>query len=264
MAARSIPAERRFTFDEIPDLYDRVRPGYPESLCDDLVAISGLPAGGRVLEIGCGTGQLTVPLAERGYSILCLEPGPAIAAFARQKLEAFPRVEVVESTFEAWPSEPGAFDLVVSAQAFHWVEPEVGFAKAAEALTRSGVLAVVGNAHGSERSSIDDAVDAVYARHAPTLSGPPVTRWYAEGGPVAELFSSSGHFQPVERRHYPWSESYSADDYCDLLRTHSDHRLLPRDQRESLLRALSEVISSHGGTIDVEYTANLYAAARAA
>lgn len=264
MAARSIPAERRFTFDEIPDLYDRTRPGYPESLYDDLVAISRIPPGGRVLEIGCGTGQLTIPLAERGYSILCLEPGPSVADFARQKLSAFPRVEVVQSTFEAWSIEPGAFDLVVSAQAFHWVEPELRFAKAADALTRSGVLAVVGNAHDSEQSAIRDAVDAVYARHAPTLAGPPATRWYAEGGQVPELFSSSGYFEPVERRHYPWSRSYSADDYCDLLRTHSDHRLLPHGQRESLLRALSEAISSHGGTIDVPYTANLYAAARSA
>src|SRR5215210_5494927 len=61
----------RTTFDEAASLYDEVRPGYPEDLFDDIVSLSGIPSGGRILEIGCGTGQATVPFALRGYRDLC-------------------------------------------------------------------------------------------------------------------------------------------------------------------------------------------------
>lgn len=256
--------ERRFTFDEVPDLYDRNRPGYPKALFDDLVSLSGIPPEGRILEIGCGTGQATIPLAQRGFAVVCLEPGPSMARFARAKLARFPRVQVLRSTFEEWPVEHGAFSLVFSAQAFHWVAADVRFAKAALALDATGGLAVVGNAEVPERSSLREVIDAVYARHAPTLAGPPATRWYADEGPLSELFSDCDRFGPVTCRRYPWSRVYSPSDYCDLLRTHSDHRMLPADQLDSLLGALVEVIEAHGGAIEVAYDAHLYLARRPA
>ena len=104
----------------------------------------------------------------------------------------------------------------------------------------------------------------MYARHAPTLVGPPATRWYSEGGPVLKLFGASGCFGAVTSRVYPWSQTYSASEYCDLLRTSSDHRLLAHDQRELLFEALSKVIQSHGGSIEIAYDAHLYLAPRAA
>jgi len=255
--------ERRFTFDEVPELYDRNRPGYPAALFDDLISLSRIYPAARILEIGCGTGQATIPLAQRGFSVLCLEPGPAMARFAREKLARFPRVEVLESTFEEWSVEKGAFNLVFSSQAFHWVAAGVRFRKAAMALDSTGALAVVGNAVVLERSPLREAIDAVYARHAPTLVGPPATRWYSEEGPVSELFGASACFGPVTWRRYPWSQVYSPSEYCDLLRTHSDHRLLPRDRLEPLLEALSGLIQANGGEIEVAYDAHLYLARRA-
>ena len=65
-------------FDELAEDYDRTRPVCPPAMFDDLVALTGLSAGDRVLEIGCGTGQATVPLAERGSPLPRLtggEPG---------------------------------------------------------------------------------------------------------------------------------------------------------------------------------------------
>lgn len=256
--------ERRNTFDEVPELYNRNRPRYPDALFDDLVSLAGIDPGARILEIGCGTGQATIPLLQRGFLVLCLEPGPAMARFARAKLTRFPHATVLESNFEEWQVERGSFSLVVSAQAFHWVAADIRFKKAADALGAFGALAVIGNAVVLERSPLRTEIDAVYARHAPTLVGPPATRWYSEDGPVPELFATSGYFGPVSRRRYPWSRVYSPSEYCDLLRTHSDHRLLPEDRLDSLLAALSNVIQAHGGSIEVAYDAHLYIARRAA
>ncbi len=89
----------RTTFDEAASLYDEVRPGYPEDLFDDVVSLSGIPAGGGILEIGCGTGQATVPFARRGYRILCIELGENMAAVTRHNLEGYPQAEVRTGAF---------------------------------------------------------------------------------------------------------------------------------------------------------------------
>src|SRR5437879_5412170 len=89
---------RRESFDEVAELYDRARPGYPQRLIDDLVALTDLDKRCRVLEIGSGTGQLTVPLAERGLSVVAVELGSSLAEIARRKLAPFEHAEVVSPT----------------------------------------------------------------------------------------------------------------------------------------------------------------------
>ncbi|MBI2952658.1 methyltransferase domain-containing protein, partial [bacterium] len=82
----------RTVFDQAALDYDAVRPGYPEELIEDVVAISLIPKGGRILEVGCGTGQATLPFARRGYSMLCLDIGKNLAAIAAQKCCQYPQV----------------------------------------------------------------------------------------------------------------------------------------------------------------------------
>jgi 16S rRNA A1518/A1519 N6-dimethyltransferase RsmA/KsgA/DIM1 with predicted DNA glycosylase/AP lyase activity len=109
----------RATFDKAALLHDEVRPGYPEELFDDVASLSGITAGGRILEIECGTGQATVLFARRGYRVLCVELGEDLASVARRYLEAYPQAEVYVGPFEEWRLQEAAFDLVVSATAFH-------------------------------------------------------------------------------------------------------------------------------------------------
>ena len=264
--------EQRFTFDEIGDLYDRYRPGYPEPLFEDLLSLSGISPSDRILEVGCGTGQATLPLARRGYAVTGLEPGPRLASIAQKNLDGFSDVDIVCETFEAWRCEVAAFGLVFSAQAFHWLSPELRFAKSAEALRPSGALAVLGNAvvehgeppHGGSGGRLREALDDAYARHAPSITGPPVTRWYAKDGPIPGLFAASGCFESVVARRYPWSRRYDTSDYLGLMETHSDHRLLPAQQRERLHAAIGNAIEAVGGVVEVSYEANLYVARRSA
>ncbi len=164
----------RTTFDEAALLYDEVRPGYPEALFDDVVSLSGIPSGGRILEIGCGTGQATVPFARRGYHILCVELGENLAAVARRNLEAYPRVEVRTGDFERWPLEEGTFDLAVSATAFHWLDPAVAYPKVAMALKPGGAIALFWNVHvhSDASDSFFEAAQEVYEREAPEIVGP--------------------------------------------------------------------------------------------
>src|SRR5438874_9998208 len=91
---------RKESFDRVADAYAVFRPAPPREVLDAIVAASRLRRGSRVLEIGCGTGQLSVPLAEFGVEVVAIELGPHLAALAERNLEPFPHARVVASSFE--------------------------------------------------------------------------------------------------------------------------------------------------------------------
>jgi SAM-dependent methyltransferase len=134
---------RRESFDLVADYYNVYRSPYPQEVVDTVIAVSHLHHGSRVLEIGCGTGQLSVPLAQHGIDLLALELDPHLAALARRNLKRFPNVHVEASSFEAWPLPRQQFDAVVSASAFHWLDPAVRFSKSAQALHPGGFLTIL-------------------------------------------------------------------------------------------------------------------------
>jgi SAM-dependent methyltransferase len=257
-----VTAKQGFVFDEVADLYDRARPGYPDALIDDAIVLAGVGPAGRVLEIGSGTGKATDAFVRRGLRVVCIEPGPSLARVARQQFAGAGTVTIVEHTFESWPLEPEAFDLVVAAQAFHWLSPETRFTKAAATLRPGGSLAVFGNSPVMESSPLRVELDRVYSQLAPAIRKSLLTRWYADEISMRALFAASGHFGAVTMRVYPWRRTYDVEPYLDLLRTQSDHRLLSDEDREVLLDGVRAAIMRHGGTITVRYEAHLYLAGR--
>jgi SAM-dependent methyltransferase len=130
-------------FDEVAEEYDRHRPTYPEALVQHACEAAALGAGDRVLEIGCGSGQLTRALVARGLRVSAIEPGDRLIALARQNLGDIGDVEFVNARLEDAPLPRERFHAVFSASAMHWVDPDLGWQKAAEALVPGGTLALV-------------------------------------------------------------------------------------------------------------------------
>ena len=197
----------RTTFDGAAQLYDEVRPGYPEELFDDVVSLSGIPPGGRVLEIGCGTGQATLPFARRGFRVLCVELGENLAAVARRNLASYPRAEVLTADFGDVPLPEGVFDLAISATAFHWLDPAVAYPKVARALRPGGTIALFWNEHVFSEASggFFGAAQEAYERETPEIVGPDdhkgLPRPHELPDRTAEI-EASGLFGGVVRRDY--------------------------------------------------------------
>jgi SAM-dependent methyltransferase len=254
----------RETFDEVAELYDRVRPSYPDQLFDDLVSAASLGPGSRVVEIGPGTGQATKALAERRLSVTAVELGSRLAAVARRNLAAFPAVEVVEADFETWAPVRSGFDAVVSFTAFHWLDPAVRFDKAAGLLSPSGFLAVIGTHHvgpddgdpifaevQEDYIAVTDETDPSPPPHPDTVEG------------LAAEIEASGLFRPVAEKRYLWDETYSADGYIAVLETYSGHRAWGSDVRTQLFdRIRARIERRPGGTIRKSYLATLDLARR--
>ena len=143
MAGKGTRARYGKVFDEIAVEYDRRRPTYPDELLDHACQVAGIGRGDHVLEVGCGTGQLTRGLAARGLHVTALEPGKSLIALARQNLEGAGDVEFVNAQFEEALLPAGHFRAVFSASAFHWVDPKVSWQKTADVLVPGGTLALV-------------------------------------------------------------------------------------------------------------------------
>ncbi len=220
------------------------------------MSLAAVPGARRVVEIGCGTGKASVLFARRGLGVVGVEPSPTMAAIARAHLAAFIDRTVSVAKFEEWEARPANADIVAAAQSWHWLDPDVALPKVARVLRRPGALAVFANTPGPNDTDLRSELDAVYRTCAPTLADTSVmTRWST--GPAAaerwSLIMMSYGFERPEERYYDWNGAYSTDEYVMLLRTHSDHRLLPPDDLATLIDGIARVIDNNGGKINFDY-----------
>jgi SAM-dependent methyltransferase len=239
----SSPADRerlRLTFDEASQRYQRARPEYPETLFDRLVEITGLQAGARLLEIGCATGKATLPLARRGFRITGVELGPALAAAARRNLAGFADVQVIEGRFEDWPlgrgRESERFDLVAAATAWHWIDPEVRYQRAAEVLAARGFLAFweAGHVFPDGGDPFFAEIQEIYEEIGEGLPPGAVSPRPGELDDRRDEIAASGRFEVIDVSQFDWEVVYDADTYIDLLETFSGHIAMADWQRDRL------------------------------
>jgi len=249
----------RATFDDDAELYDQARPGYPPALFADLAELADLGPDSRVLEIGCGTGQATVPLAQRGYTVVAVELGSNMASVARRKLASFGAATVVVSAFEDWPLPAEPFDAVVSATAFHWLDPAIRVSKSADALRAGGTLATISTHHvaGGDVAFFDEA-QACYERWDPATP-PGLHLERADQIPFeSDEVDRSDRFSPPRFRRYEWQQTYSTAAYLEVLQTYSGHRLLQQDLRAGLLACIADLIDiRYRGSITKRYMTEL-------
>lgn len=148
---------QRNPWDEVAEIYEEVRPSYPDQLIRDVIDNTGISPGDKLLEIGAGTGKATLPFAQKGFHIHCVEPGQNLAGILIQKCSCFSSVSVDIESFEQWtPPKDNKFDLIFCAQAFNWIDPDVRYKKCHQLLKDNGCLALFwyGGANDSWESDI--------------------------------------------------------------------------------------------------------------
>lgn len=253
---------RARSFGEVAELYEAARPGYPETLFDDVARL--LP-GPRVVEVGAGTGKATGPLLARGLRLTCVEPDAAMAAVLTERYGG--RSIVVVDSFEDWTDRVlvdgarAAYHGLVSAQAWHWTAP-TRWSRAARLLRRDGLLAVWWNVDGWGTGAVHREIDAVYAAHdlvperAEHGGAPQPDAW--PQGEMRELIE----FEYLGVRRYPCPRWYRTEEYTALLATTSFHRLLAAPLRERLLADVAAAVRRHGGRLRLDRRTEAYLARR--
>jgi SAM-dependent methyltransferase len=196
--------------------YDRTRPRYPDAMVDRIVAAS---PGPDALDVGCGTGIEARQFQAAGCKVLGVEPDARMADFARRS-----GVEVEVATFEAWDPAGRNFDAVIAGQAWHWVDPVAGAAKAAQVLRPGGRLAVFWHVFQLP-SEVAEAFVVVYQRLVPDSPfNLQATRQALDGYQVlftkaADGIRGVGGFSDPEQWRFDWERPYTRDEWLDQLPT---------------------------------------------
>jgi SAM-dependent methyltransferase len=250
------------SFGADPDRYDRARPRYPGALIDRIVA--RIP-GPDVLDVGCGTGIVARQFRAVGCRVLGVDPDARMADLARRH-----GLEVEVATFETWEGAGRAFDAAVAGQAWHWVDPVAGAARAARALRPGGLLAVFWNAF-QPPPDVAGAFAGVYRRVLPDsplvrggagTSGPDAYREVcarAAGG-----MREAGAFAHPEQWRFDWDRSYTRDEWLDQVPTSGFWAQIPAAGQHELLAGIGAAVDEAGGSFTMHYTTVAVAAARTA
>jgi SAM-dependent methyltransferase len=273
-------------FDQVAAAYDRHRPTYPDRLVDRACEVGELVDGDPVLEIGCGSGQLTRSLLDRGLRVTALEPGAQLLALAREKLRGAVEVQFVQARLEDANLPPGKYQAVFSASAMHWVDPDVGWHRAADALAPGGALALIQYFGLADDHSADDqrALLALISEIAPELAAEwPAYRdlestvagalaraenvsavWSWLGGYAVARPYAADVFDDVQIAAVPTVVEHTADELTALLGTMSFwSRLSPR-QRDAVANGNRSLYERLGRPIRASIVACLVTARRAA
>ena len=240
--------------------YDRARPGYPAALVEQVTAAS---PGPRVLDVGCGTGIAARQFQAAGCRVLGVDPDARMADLARQS-----GVEVEVAAFETWDPAGRAFDAVIAGQAWHWVDPAAGAAKAAQVLRLGGQLAAFWHVFEPPQD-VAEVVGAVFNRLVPDSPLSSQTRpsdrdRIAAGftARAADGIREADGFGDPERWRCDWERSYSRDEWLDQLATSGTLTPLPPDRLGEVLAAVGAALDGMEANITVRLTTVAIIAAR--
>lgn len=253
--------KRAGSFGDDAEQYDRARPSYPTAMVDDLVAEfvdAGVGGCGRVLDVGCGTGIVARLFEDRGCTVVGVEADPRMAAVAARH-----GVDVDVVAFEQWTPRGGPVDLVTSGQAWHWIDPAVGPAKAAQVLRPGGALAAFWHSYHYE-AAFHQSVLAVYRELAPDLAEDSLALATIPADAVAEgrrsdiaAIEACGLFEAPDERTYTMGRRYTGEEWIDELATHSSHRVADRTTLDAVFVRLAEVVDASGGIVEIDLHTDL-------
>ncbi len=250
--------------------YDQARPRYPQAMVDRIATggpgpeVSRAPDGPDapdvpgvpdILDVGCGTGIAARQFQRAGRTVLGVEPDARMADVARRL-----GTEVEVATFEAWDPAGRHFDAVIAGQAWHWIDPVAGAAKAAQVLRPRARLAAFWNVFRLP-PDLAEAVAAVCRRVMP--DAPFDFRAVTRGGPdvyqpilakAADGIRAAGAFAEPEQWRFDWEWTYTRDAWLEQIPTQGAFTRLPPAELAEVLEGVGAAIDAMGGSFTMPYT----------
>lgn len=235
-----------------PDEFDKWRTRYCDECFADVIEHSKLGAGKTALEIGPGTGQATGPILKTGCSYLAIELGENFTKAMKERFGSFDNFQIVNADFETYDFGQRQFDLIYSAATIQWIPEEIGFPKVYDLLKGGGTFAMMftvtddKSANEALYAKIQEAYDKYFhpeIKYTCRLECDNVVNY---------------GFTDFERREYPQTRVYNADEYISYIRIHAPHLTLPEPDKSKFFEGVREAILSFDNKITLKDTVTLY------
>ena len=239
------------TFNTVAELYNQARPNYPEELFRFLIQNTGLTTKSKLLEIGCGTGQATEYFARNNFSVLAIDIGDNLIKIAQRNFQDNDNVELRNIAFEDLDITENSLDLIYSATAFHWVDPEIQFVKTHGILKEGGHLAIINTSHVSDEQGDEffHATQKWYKEYQTQETYDPNFTLPKKSDLKPKDFDTE-LFELVSYEMFSVTEPYTSDKYINLLSTYSNHISMSDESRNGFMQSIKKTIDEDfDGTI---------------
>ncbi|MDF2586948.1 MAG: dimethyladenosine transferase [Anaerocolumna sp.] len=244
-------------FNEVPYEYDKWRPTYVPELYTDIFNYKEINQLSKVLEIGIGTGQATLPILNTNCHLTAIELGNNLAEFSKQKFIDYEKFEVKNMSFQDFDCPDNTYDMIYSASAFHWIPEEIGYSKVYKLLKSGGIFARFANHPYKDKGKeeIHAAMQKVYAKYMPNSLES--LEYSVEQCRERANISSRYGFIDICYKMYQRTRTFNADEYVSLLNTYSDHRAIDDEKRVKFFNEIKDAINNLGGKITIYDTIDL-------
>jgi len=250
--------QRRTWYSPVADLYYNARPRYPKQLIERSVALAQLSSNASILEVGCGPGNATVDFAQFGFSMTCIEPNQDFFHVAQHNCDRYPKVTICNTSFEEWELEAKQFNAVLSANAFHWIPPEIRYTKTASAICDNGFLILLWNLTPELKYEVYQEIEEVYQAYAPSFvryEGAEIQGEILRG--FGQEILDSNCFKELVVEQTACEVTYRIDDYLKLLST---LRKLDPQTKELLFAGLREKLEKFGDSVQLSFLSAVHVA----
>lgn len=248
-------------FENIINLYDFARPGYPKEFFKDIIAYSGIDLTSKILEVGAGTGQATTFFAEHEFIITALEIGNQQVLYLKEKYDRYPNVNIEKSKFEDFESKT-KYELIIAASSFHWIDKKIRYKKAYSLMNNYGTLAQFWHMHPVQRfeGEVFREINRIYDKYFKEKDFYGNTELNKLIEKRTDQLEDS-YFKDIFFHKYKYEHLYSAYEYAALLATYSYVQALGT-QRKNFLLEIYKKIKEFGGIIRVPTEIHMFLAKR--
>jgi SAM-dependent methyltransferase len=239
-------------FGPTTDLYERIRPEYPNAAVEILVRELGIARGRIVVDVGAGTGKLTRMLVRAGATVIAVEP---LAEMRDRLAENVPLAVPFDGTAERMALRDGSAHAITVAQAFHWFDGDRALAEFHRVLAPGGRVGLVWNVRDRSEPWVDEfdrLLDAVDPDRPDHQTG----KWRA-------AFERTSLFGPLQQRDVPHSQTLTPHELRERAASASSIASLPDAERERVLDRFSELAATHPDirrreTVTLPYLTKVY------
>lgn len=251
-----------WVFDTVAATYEKLRPGYTDELYKVLFDYISIDESSRVIEVGIGGGQATLPILKTGCNLTAVEYGENFSKLCEKKFEEYKNFSVITEKFENVSFPDSQYDLVYSASAFHWVPEDIGYTKVYNVLKSGGAFARFANHPFRKKDNpiLSAEIDKLYSEYYYTYYGKDIKAKteYSEDQAIqrAQIAEKYG-FVDIRHAMFYRTRTFSAKEYVELLGTYSDHIAIEEKIRTEFFAKIEETINQYGGTFTIYDTIDL-------
>jgi SAM-dependent methyltransferase len=226
---------QRLSFGPAADLYDRIRPRYPEAAVRWTLAAVPAGAASVVVDLGAGTGILTRQIAALGYDVVPVEPDAGMRAKAGPAALA--------GTAEEIPMPAGSVDAVLAGQSYHWFDHPRAHAEIARVLKPGGTFAPIWNDRDEDVPWV--AALSLVAEDHRDRSGDNRTIGAIKDDIMARKLGTATEFGPVELETFHQSVTHTPETLVALMRSRSWYLVAGPDEKARMDAAIRDLCATH-------------------